>query len=83
MTFIKIVYMKLPFFSLKTKDAYIRFLKRTFRIYLRTLFSPQYPKIDIYNFWKRLIIYVVITLTNTERGNSIHKTLFSKIVYSF
>ena len=50
MAFMKIVYMKLTFLSLKTKDAYILISKKAFRIYLKLLLGLKYPKIDIYNF---------------------------------
>ena len=81
MAFMEIVYMKLPFPSLKTKDEYIRFSKEAFRIHPMLLFRLQYPKIDIYDFQKRLIVYIVTVLTSSKAGNSIYKTSFFKIVY--
>ena len=45
------------------------------------LFRLQYPKIDIYDFKKRLIVYIVTVLTSPKAGNSIYKTSFCKIVY--
>ena len=82
-TFIEIVYIKLPSLSLKTKDTYIRFSKKAFRIYQMFPFWSKHSKIDIYNFWKWLSVYIVTDLTRLNRGNSIYKTSFSEIVYSF
>jgi len=83
MAFMEIVYMKLPFPSLKTKDAYIWFSKKAFRIYPKVLLGLRYPKIDIYDFQNRLIVYIVTVSPRPNIGNSIYITSFSKIVYSF
>ena len=83
MAFMEIVYMKSPFPSLKTKGEYIRFPKAAFRIHSMQLFQFKYPKIDMYDFGKRLIVYIVTVLTELGAENSIHKIPFFKIVYSF
>ncbi|HBP23977.1 MAG TPA: hypothetical protein DD632_00465 [Oribacterium sp.] len=83
MAFIEIVYIKLPSLSLKAKDEYIRFPKAAFRIHSMQLFRFKYPKIDMYDFGKRLIVYIVTVLTELGAENSIHKIPFFKIVYSF
>ena len=83
MAFIEIVYIKLPSLSLKAKDEYIRFPKAAFRIHPMRLLRVKHFKIDIYDFPKRLIVYIVTVLTSLNKRNSIYRTLFFRIVYNF